>query len=160
MKTEQTLAEKVAAKASKYIDHFEKIAADRDGHKEEVYILKNNAPSELRNLVREVHGDFLPDDFRYETILDALYALAECSEDLDNAILEADIYHCELLKWLGSDLRRIAYCDEAKSEFDLQDVDLMTLISYGQQREKDEILDSVRQLLIEICEEEEFEESA
>jgi hypothetical protein len=50
MKTEQTLSEKVALKAAEFIEHFEKISVDRDGQKEEIYTLRNNAPSELKNL--------------------------------------------------------------------------------------------------------------
>ncbi len=159
MKTEQTksLTEKIADKAAEFLDHFQCIKVDRS--EEEIYTLKDQAPPSLKDLVREAHGDFLPDDFRYETIQDALCALSDGLEDLDEVRLEADIYHHDLLKWLSSNLKRIAYCDEAKEEFGLQEVDLMTLITYGQLREKEEILASVRESLIQICEEEELEES-
>lgn len=147
----QNLNEKVSEKAEKFLPYFKLIRCNEN---EEIYTLEDNTPPELRNLVREAHGDFLPDDFRYKTILDALYAFADCelNQDLYEIQLEPDIYNHDLLKWLSSNLRRASYCDEAIAEFGLEKIETMTLIAYGQQMEKDEIVNSVREHLISLCE--------
>ncbi len=71
----QNLNEKISKKADKFLSYFKMTKRNPN---EEIYTLENNAPIELRELVREAHGDFLPDDFRYETICDALSAFADC----------------------------------------------------------------------------------
>ncbi len=149
MKTSEQLNEKITLKADEFLKYFKTIT--REGSRHEIYILENDAPESLKELVREAHGDFFPDDFRYESIHDALCKFSDCNEDLDEVSLEADIYHHDLLRWLSSSLNRITYCDEAKDEFGLTDVDLMTLITYGQQREKDEIVSLIREFLISLC---------
>ncbi|MCP5468559.1 MAG: hypothetical protein H7A32_04745 [Deltaproteobacteria bacterium] len=154
MKIEKSnnLNEKIAKKAEELLIYFKKITRDNG---EEIYTLQAGAPQELKDLVYAAHGDFLPDDFRYETIHSALCAFADChfDEELDEIKVEADIYNHELLKWLSSNLNRIGYCDDAIVEFGLQSNDLMTLITYGQRMEIDEIVASVRESLIELCEE-------
>lgn len=147
----QNLNEKISKKANEFLQYFKKIKRNEN---EEFYTLEDQAPSELKELVREAHGDFLPDDFRYRTICDALYAFADCGSDqnLDEIRLEPDIYYHDLLKWLSSNLKRVFYCDEAISEFGLEKVDTMVLITHGQQFEKDEVIFIVRNLLINFYE--------
>lgn len=142
---------KVIAKAEEFSKHFTKIVHQET--KREFYVLDDTAPSTLKDMVRAAHGDFFPDDFRYEVIYSALLALAECrpDDDLEEVRVEVDIYSHELIQWLGSNLKRITYCDEAQSEFGLEMADVMNLITYGQQREKDEIVDLVREALISLC---------
>ncbi len=141
----------IAKKAEEFISYFQRVTRPSSG--EEIYTLQNHAPQPLRELVRTVHGDFLPDDFRYETIVEAIEALSRCdSEDeLEEVRLVTDVYYHDLLKWLHSDLKRINYCDEAKDEFGLNNSELMTVITYGQQLEKDEIVASVREALSALC---------
>lgn len=142
--------EQVASKASEFSTFFKTII--RNGSRDEVYVLKDDAPDELKALIRKAHGDFMPDDFRYETILDALYAFAECEDaDMEDVRLEADIYTTDLQRWFGSHLNRVGYCDQAQDEFGLDKADTMTLITYGQQMEKDEIVSLVREYLISLC---------
>lgn len=160
MKTEpiqNNLTQKVAQKAKDFIADFK--CETRPSTEEKFYTLKANANPDLCRLVREAHGDFLPDDFRYEMIVDALYAFGDCEDDadLEEVQLEPDVYNHDLLKWLSSNLNRIAYCDETREEFGLIDADLMTLITYGQQREKDEVISLVRDFLINLCESQEEE---
>ena len=154
MKTEElnNLNEKVAKEAEELLIYFKQVTRN-DGEK--IYTLQDGAPEELRDLVYAAHGDFLPDDFRYETIHSALCAFANChfDEELDEIRVEADIYNHNLLKWLNSSLKRVAYCNEAILEFGLQSNDLMTVTTYGQQMEIDEIVALVRESLIAICEE-------
>ncbi|HBF13408.1 MAG TPA: hypothetical protein DDW49_08515 [Deltaproteobacteria bacterium] len=144
------LNQQIASKADQFSQYFKTIV--REGNKHEVYVLKDNAPDELVDLIHKAHGDFMPDDFRYETILDALYAFAGCDNaDIDDVRLEADIYTHDLLQWLGSNLNRVGYCDQAQDEFGLEKADVLTLITYGQQMEKDEIVSLVREGLISLC---------
>ena len=150
----QSLTEKVRSKANDFLEYFK--LQVRPSTQEEFYTLTDDAHPDLHCLVREAHGDLLPDDFRYDKIFSALAAIADCAEgELDEVRLETDIYHSDLLKWLNSNFRRVAYCDEAIEEFGLEKVDLMTIITYGQQLELDEVVASVRESLISINEDDE-----
>ena len=153
MNESKTLHEKIAEKAKEFLEYFE-LATRAGKNEEKFYTVCNHADEALDELIRKAHGDLLPDDFCYETIHDALCAFAECeSEDqLYEVNLEPDIYYHELLKWLSSHLKRMAYCDEAIAEFGLQNTDLMTLVAHGQQREQDEIVALIRESLIALCE--------
>lgn len=151
MNPSNQINEKIILKAhefSKYFTHIKKHDPDN-----EILILEKSASEGLNDLVQNAHDDFLPDDFRYEFIYSALQAFADCQvdDDLDEVFLEADIYNHRLIEWLGSNLKRIGYCDEAQSEFGLENPDVMTLITYGQQMEKDEVLALVREALISLC---------
>ncbi len=145
------LNEKIIQKAQNFSEYFSSIKKhDPD---KEILILKDEAPEELKDLVRQAHADFLPDDFRYEFIHAAIQAISDCQadQDLDEVFLEADIYSHSLIEWLGSNLKRICYCDEAQAEFGLENPDVITLITNGQQMEKDEVLALVRESMISLC---------
>ena len=143
--------ETAAAKAKEFLKYFE--TKTRAGSGEKIYTLCHHADEDLDNLVREAHGNLLPDDFIYETIHEVLCAFADCQseEDWDEVRLEPDMYYHGLLKWLSSNLKRIHYCDEAIAEFGLENSDFMDVIAYGQQIEKDEITDLVREALMSLC---------
>ena len=151
MTSSNQINEKVIAKAKEFSEHFTKIVHQETNR--EFYVLDDTVPPALEDLVRASHGEFFPDDFRYEVIYSALLAFAECrlEDDLEEVRVEVDVYNHDLIRWLGSNLKRIAYCDEAQAEFGLEMADVMTLITYGQQREKDEVVDLVREALISLC---------
>ncbi|HCU24800.1 MAG TPA: hypothetical protein DF383_07270 [Deltaproteobacteria bacterium] len=65
--------------------------------------------------------------------------------------LETDHYSFNLLPWLGSDPKRIAYCSEAQLELGIGKVHGAKLIAKGQQREKDEVMALVRKSLLALC---------
>ena len=149
----QSLIQKVKSKAEDFLKQFK--LEVRPSNQTEFYTLAENADPDLRILVREAHRDFLPDDFRYEQIVNALAALADLEgEDLDEVSLEPDVYNSDLLKWLSSSYDRVVYCDQAVEEFGLEKVELMTIITYGQQQELDEIVSLVRESLISFCQDE------
>lgn len=77
--------------------------------------LRDGAPERVIDLVREAHGDFLPDDYRYEYIKESLELIAQDVEDAEES-LEADTYNADLLKWVSSNLNRMAYVDQALEE--------------------------------------------
>ena len=153
MNPSKNLHEKIAKKVKEFLKYFQ-ITTRPGNDLDKIYTTYNHADEALDELVRKAHGDLLPDDFCYEIIYEALYAFADCTSDdeLYEVTLEADIYYHQLLKWLSSNLKRIDYCNEARAEFGLQDTDLMTLVTYGQQMEKDEIVALVRESLIALCE--------
>lgn len=87
---------------------------------------KDGAPDWLRNLCASVHVDpfgdvMLPDDWRYQMLVDALDILAECGDEPDEAREaaaehDAPVYYGERLAWLSSHLWRSSYCDIAARE--------------------------------------------
>lgn len=104
-------------------------------------------PEWLTNIVREAHGDMLPDDWKYKFIEESICALAETQEP-DDINLEPSIYNHELLNWLSSNLTRSSYMDEYVQECGVPDgksFDGMSLIGGGQYQEKREVLNAVRQ---------------
>lgn len=136
VKTEQT----VQNLASTYLDWFEKSSRD-DGSK--FYKLIDGYPLGLLYLVRNAHGEMLPDDWRYEFIYESLALISE-SVDPEDPGFEADIYYHELLQWLSSRTDRCDYVDEAVEEFGFPNpFNTMTLIGMGQLRELKEVYFSV-----------------
>jgi len=151
MNPSNQINENIIQKAQEFTKYFTRIQKQDPDKK--ILILNDSAPEELKDLVQKAHADYPPDDFRYEFIYSAFQAFADCQvdDDLDEVFMEADIYNHRLIEWLGSNLKRIGYCDEAQSEFGLENPDVMTLITYGQQMEKDEVLALVRESLISLC---------
>lgn len=111
------------------------------------YTLTSDAPNWVSDLVREAHGNMLPDDFRFRFIADALYALAD-TEDPDDIEPEPDVYSTDLLAWAGSNANRWAgYCDDALWELGKEAGGFTQLAAYGQLLEREEVLGLVRQFL-------------
>lgn len=121
---------------------------------------KNDRPAWVQELCYAAHGhgDMLPDDWRYQFIVDALDALSE-NEDADDArdSLEASIYTHELTEWLGSHGYRPGYCDEALKEYGMDFKDTFSLMQLGQLTEMWEVFDQVRGFLETRLEEDEEE---
>jgi hypothetical protein len=94
-------------------------------------------------------GEILPDDWRYQAIVDALDMLEE-RKDWEEALdeWEPDIYTSDLTAWLASATWRVAYVDEGTtgfsglaSEFDR--------LQAGQLAEFREVFFAVQQFLFE-----------
>lgn len=122
----------------------------------EYWALQKDAPDWVKTLVWAAHnkGEFLPEDFRYLFIVEALEALAENPEEPE-ILLEPDVYLSELIKWL--DARpgyRISFVDNAVSEFGWSG--LFHALQAGQLWEKEYVLDTVREFLENEIEEEDF----
>lgn len=113
-----------------------------------------------RDLAFAVHdsGNMLPDDWRYQFLLEALDAIAN-SNDLEDIYLEADIYYHELYDWLGSHSYRSGYVDEAHEEYGTPRGDLNEQLAIGQSYEKNLVLAQVLQYLKNEVEETEAAES-
>lgn len=107
------------------------------------WTLKDRHPTWLKDLVFKAHEDMLPDDYKYEYVVDALEALSE-GDDPDSPRDEADVYNSDLLKWLSSHGERSGFVDEATKEFGHHpDLGIMGDIMYGQSAEKEQVWYSV-----------------
>lgn len=141
--------------AQEWLDWF---VWDKD---REIYYLKENAPSELLEVVRMAHGDMLPDNYKYEFIVEALEAIADYDGDEDDIEeladeLEADCYDSDLLDWLNSHSIRIWYVDKAVEEMG-HGGGIMEDIAMGQVEEKREVFFTVLEDLRENLEEDDEE---
>ena len=143
----QTTDNRFATVAGEAYDMFE--TRERRDSGESYTTLKDEAPEWLRDLVHEAHGDMLPDDWRYETVQDALGWIhdndadedADAHEFADQAV---DTYTGSRLAWLSSHLNRPNYVDEAVSEFGAAtDFSVVDAIGQGQYMEALEVFGSV-----------------
>jgi len=100
----------------------------------------------IYGMVRDAHGDMMPDDYRYAFVVDALDVIADSDAETgddarDSIVMESDIYTSDLLKWLASRNDRLDYCDQYADETDTNGT--LERISGGQWTEKNEVLNSV-----------------
>lgn len=123
-----------------YADMF--ITAPRENG--ETYVTLRDSNEDLTTLIRDAHGEMMPNDYKYQFIREALEAVAD-SDDIDDICLEPAIYYSDLLDWVSSNLTRPTYVDEAVEELGYKD--FYNSLMIGQLREKEEILYSVRSSL-------------
>lgn len=109
---------------------------------------RDDCPEWIADIIREAHGDLLPDDFRYEMIRDAFGAIHDYSgNDLEDAGAEfadstTDVYNAALIEWVGSNLTRSAYVDDARADFG-DPRDFYHGLRMGQYLERSEVYASV-----------------
>jgi hypothetical protein len=141
----------LSRKAREALGCFEK-ALRRDGA--EFWRAKDGAPQWVTDLCFAAHarGAMLPDDWRYEFIVQVLNVL---DEDTD---LEPDIYTSDLCSWLASNVNRVAYVDEIREERGAESEGIVEMLQYGQLAEKQEVLDQVTAFLEELIEDDEDED--
>jgi hypothetical protein len=137
----------VHEKAKEAYDWFER-AERQDG--ESFIRVKQDAPEWVTQLVMNAHGDFLPDDWRYDCIRAVLGDIADNEpDDLDEFAAEfadgqVDVYNGARTAWLASNLNRAAYCDEAAEEFGYDsEQGVFGLIGLGQYMEASEVYAAV-----------------
>lgn len=148
--TTQTISD-LAGEAYSYFERAERTDGDHYTR------TKDGTPEWVRDLVHDAHGGlFLPDDWRYDAIWNALGAIhdsgAEDADDLDDlahewADGEVDVYNAARTEWLASSLDRAAYVDEAREQFGTEGADLFDQLGSGQYVELTEVFGSVRQSL-------------
>jgi hypothetical protein len=150
----------MAAETAREVDELAREAAgwfatgERDDGSRYVY-LKDEAPSWIGDLVYEAHGGlFLPDDWRYECIQDALYAIADGGDEDEHEFADrVDVYTGDLLAWVASNLNRPGYCDEAQSEGIAEEgIDVIRLITLGQYMERREVYGLTYRALVDHAE--------
>lgn len=129
--------------AKTYRDYF--VTGMRSG--ETFLRLSKEAPPLLKDVVEEAHGDFSPDDYRYQYIEDAITTLAEAEDYRDSGDLE-DLYQWidadtdlpSLLKWFGSNAKRVKYVDAARKRETSGTFESVTdMLRAGQQLEREDI---------------------
>ncbi len=128
---------------------------------ETYWTLSDDAPEWVKEMCQQAHGDFLPDDYRYEFIQEVitLISAGEEEDDYDSLSdvvgeIEPDIYNNVLTHWLASNLNRAQYVDEAIEQFGLSG-GIFALLSSGQVLEKQEVFQLVLEFLSEKTETEE-----
>jgi hypothetical protein len=108
------------------------------------YKTKDRHPKWIHDLVFRIHdeGQWFPDDYKYEYLVDALDALSE-GIDPDEPQIEADPYNHDLITWLASHGERAGIVDEAVVDFGRSDQGIIGDIASGQVYEKEGIFRSV-----------------
>ena len=119
-----------ATQALSYFVQFE----DHKGERQ--WKLTDSAPEGLSTLIMDMHGDEIPNDWRYGTIFDIFNAL-KTDEPIDTHEIAdglVDIYNYDLKQWIATHSRD-QYVDEAIAEclIDMSNVTyLVDLIKIGQ----------------------------
>jgi hypothetical protein len=121
----------------------------------EYYRTTDDAPEWVSPLLcRAAHGGMLPDDYRYQFIVDALDILSETDDDDEIAErLDGDVnvYYAGQAAWLASHIERFGYCEDAAKEYGMPEpFNLSALLMMGQLAERREVLDAVRAFLADM----------
>lgn len=154
--TESTAVKKLAAEVAAQFVQAKRANGD------EYWKRKDGAEADdwVKEMCFKAHGDMMPDDWKYEFIVESLNALAD-ADDPEDVMLEADVYTHDRLRWLASHLQRPGYCDEEREDgLVAEDADIVTRVGAGQVREKEEVLASVRESLLERVREQGDDEEA
>ncbi len=104
--------------------------------------LREGSPDWAVQIVRQAHGDMMPDDYRFEYAMIAAEMLWNY-DDPDDVELQPDVYTSDLLDWLRSRNDRTTYIDDAIRDYgkaEQFDQDMMI----AQTLEREEVLGSVR----------------
>jgi hypothetical protein len=113
---------------------------------ESFYSVKDDSKDKewIQDMCHEAHGSMMPDDYKYQFIVDALNAIEEYDDENESRdSLEADVYTSNLTAWLASHLERMEYVNDAVNEYGMSDFNLIQAMQFGQMREMYEVFDSV-----------------
>jgi hypothetical protein len=143
------VATHLSRKAGEALGYFQK--ANRTSGAE-FWKARDGSPQWVTDLCFAAHGDgaMLPDDWRYDFIVQALIALDEGGE------LEADVCTNELSAWFASNVNRLGYVDDARDDFG-PGKSVIDDLQIGQLAEKQEVLDQVSWFLEGLIEDEDLE---
>lgn len=140
------------------------IKIDKDLYRENGRVLHHS--DDFVDFYRNVHGDFLPDDYRYEfikRIISEMFVRLNYSDyehgsidevigEISDTEIEPDIYMSDLLNWISSNLNRTIYVDDSYSIFGYTNFE--ELIRNAQYLEIEEtkqlILNELREMLKEM----------
>ena len=123
--------------AAKLLDLFE-VKTRKNG--EEYYALRDDAPDEVRELVRECHLDMLPNDTSYNIIVSCLEAMADGYE------VEVPQNIHALINWMASHPFRIAFIDDARRECG-DNEGIETIIRNGWYHEAEQVRGALRRFI-------------
>lgn len=130
--------------------------------------LADHAPDWIGNLVYAAHddGQFLPDDWRYDTIVAALEYMSEPACDFDAeefADSQVDTYYRSQLDWIAAaPSQRADYCAEEFNESGASDLSspVWDLLGLGQYREARTVFETIEAFLSDHIDALEAEETA
>lgn len=113
----------------------------------------------VREMVEAAHDDcrILPDDFRYQFIVESLDAIMDCEneDDAEQSATEPDIYTHDLNRWLCESYDGHGYCDEAVTEGMVPETaPMFERLAAGQYLERREVFGAVLGYLQQRAEEE------
>ena len=140
---QETIQDK-AKEARKYFKH-----RTRSSTGESFWTCTDNRPEWVHDMVYTAHAKELPDDYKYQFVVEALDAICD-ADDLDDITIEPDLYNSDLTAWLSSSIARFSYCDDAIAEYGPVK-SLFDLLQLGQQREREEVLYLVIDALEELA---------
>jgi|ERR1051326_8938694 hypothetical protein len=138
--------QEIATEAAEWFETAKRPAIVEDHDGDGFTRVKDGAPEWVTELVREAHGDMLPDDWRYDCIRAAVDWMAEGNgedEAGEFADSQVDVYTSARIAWLGSHAARPGYCDEAADELGSEGQDIIGRIALGQYAEAEEVFHSV-----------------
>jgi hypothetical protein len=133
------------------------------------YTRTDDAPEWVTDMCHHAHDRMLPDDYRYQFIVDALGAMLDHdwdtldADELDSSEiadleLEPDIYTHDLTDWLHSSLDRVGIVNDVAEEFGGFD-SIEAHLSIAQLQEKEEVAYLVKRFLVDKMHESEFDET-
>lgn len=121
--------------------------------------LREDHPPWVQELCHRAHGDMLPDDWRYQAIMDAVEYISRSAGTLDDSVNEfadsmVDVYDVDRVNWLDSNHSRGEYCNEAMRELGVStdDPSIYAIIGMGQYQELTEVYTLVFEFLEEYVE--------
>lgn len=139
------------AKIKNLLSFFETIKRGE----ENIIVLKDKAPEQLRESVRNAHGERLPSDWIYDKYQSILENLSNCeNDDADNIddnraeIVDGlvDVYTGQLTAWLNSSNYNVYYITEVQEEYGCE-IDGFKLLAMAQYKAIDDIFSEVADLL-------------
>ena len=142
--------------------------AQRDNG-EEFSHLSNNAPEWMKNAVRSVHGNQLPNDYIYSMCHDVTLIIADdydqyddwdemCDNGIDSEIADGQVpvYNADRVKWLASNLYNAEYVDEAQEELGFEKFNTFEAIGMGMYYQARELVGCIGQAIQDEFEAEQF----
>lgn len=114
------------------------------------YCVKDRAPCYISDLCHYAHDGMMPDDYKYQYIVEALEYINDNLDPFgDDSLDEIDVYDaCEpdymnhdLLKWLSSNLERMEYVDQVLAG--METPTLSTALMMAQSEERAEVMQAV-----------------
>lgn len=146
--TQEDIAQ-AAGEAASWFEYAYRVEGD-----EETRFIRNKdgCPEWVKQIVYTGHGsDFLPDDWRYNCIWNALGHIHDADGEEDSAEFcdgEVDVYNGARFAWLASNIQRQFYVDDAVANFG-QPESITDAIGYGQYEEAGEVYSLVYRALEE-----------
>lgn len=116
--------------------------AERD-RGDKFYRLKEECAKAYMPIIRYLHDDMLPDDWRYELIVRVCQTVSDFETDalepLDDPLFEPDVYWSALASWVYRGSTSAHYCEQYMKEFGPNFESFEMILQGGQMKEMEEI---------------------